>query len=152
MARSQQTFNKKENEKKKHKKRLDKVKKKEERLASGDKSKSFEDMFAYVDEHGNLSSTPPEPGTKKEEINVEDIQIGTPKKEELDAVDSLRTGTITFFNDSKGYGFIRDHDTKESIFVHINGIIDQVKEGNKVTFETVKGTKGLNAVDVKLAP
>ena len=152
MARSQQTFNKKENEKKKHKKRLDKVKKKEERLASGDKSKSFEDMFAYVDEHGNLSSTPPEPGTKKEEINVEDIQIGTPKKEELDAVDSLRTGTITFFNDSKGYGFIRDHDTKESIFVHINGLIDQVKEGNKVTFETVKGTKGLNAVDVKLAP
>jgi cold shock CspA family protein len=151
MGRSQQTFNKKENEKKKHKKRLDKEKKREERQANSDKGKDFENMLAYVDENGNITSTPPDPGKKKTEVKAEDIMIGVPKKDELDEADLVRTGTVTFFNESKGYGFIKDHDSQESIFVHINGLLGPVHEGSKVTFETEKGPKGLNAIKVKQA-
>ncbi len=61
----------------------------------------------------------------------------------------MRTGTVKFFNESKGYGFIKDPNTQESIFVHINGLIDQIKENDKVTFEVERGQKGLNAVKVK---
>ncbi len=151
MARSQQSFNKKEIEKKKRKKKLDKEKKREERQSGAEKGKSFDDMMAYVDEHGNITDTPPDPGQKKKnEIELEDIMINVPKKEELEEVSKVRLGTITFFNDSKGYGFIKDHNTQESIFVHINGLIDSVKEGNKVSFETERGHKGLNAIKVKL--
>ncbi|MBW6480829.1 MAG: cold shock domain-containing protein [Bacteroidales bacterium] len=152
MARSQQSFNKKEVEKKKRKKKLDKEKKREERQSSSEKGKSFDDMMAYVDEHGNITDTPPDPADrKKNEIELDDIMINVPKKEELETVEKVRLGTVTFFNDSKGYGFIKDLNTQESIFVHINGLIDSVKEGNRVSFETERGHKGLNAIKVKLA-
>lgn len=150
MGRSQETSNKKEKEKKKLKKKKDKLLKKEERKANSDKGKSLEDMFAYVDEDGNLTSTPPDPTKKKAVINTEDIAISTSKKEDVEPEDPMRKGTITFFNDSKGYGFIKDHDSQESIFVHINSLEDSVSENDKVTFETERGQKGLNAVRVKL--
>ena len=107
MGRSSETFNKKENEKKKQKKQKDKELKKEERKASGGK-KSFEDMLAYVDEDGNITDTPPDPTVKKKKINAEDIEIGIPKQEDREEESKERTGVITFFNDSKGYGFIKD--------------------------------------------
>src|SRR5688572_4438238 len=122
MGRSQETFNKKENEKKRAKKKQDKEQKKEERKANAAKGQSLDDMMAYVDENGNISSTPPDPTKKKKVINQEDIQIGVPKQEDLAPVDTVRKGTVTFFNDSKGYGFIKDHETQESIFVHVNGL------------------------------
>ncbi len=150
MGRSQETFNKKEKEKKKLKKKQEKQQKKEERRANSDKGKSFEEMLAYVDEDGNITTTPPDPMKKKKKIKTEDIQIGISKQEDLEPEDLIRKGTITFFNDSKGYGFIKDHETQESIFVHINGLEDDVKENDKVTFETERGQKGLNAVRVKL--
>lgn len=149
MGRSQESFGKKEREKKKEKKKKDKLNKKEERKSNSEKGRSLEDMFAYVDEYGNLTSTPPDP-TKKLVINVEDIQIGVAKKELADPSELIRKGTITFFNDSKGFGFIKDHVSQESVFVHINNLIDRVSEGDKVTFETEKGPKGLSAVRVKL--
>lgn len=148
MARSQETFNKKENEKKRLKKKQDKQEKKEERKANSARGKSLEDMMAYIDENGNLSSTPPDP-SKKRIINSEDIQISTPRQAPVDPADLIRTGTITHFNDAKGYGFIRDSKTGESIFVHINSIDGQVKENDKVTFEVEMGQKGPNAVRVK---
>lgn len=152
MGRSQQSFNKKEVEKKKRKKKLDKEKKKEERQSSSEKGKSLDDMMAYVDEHGNITDTPPDPADrKKNEIELDDIMINVPKKEDLEVVEKVRLGTVTFFNDSKGYGFIKDLNTQESIFVHINGLVDSVKEGNRVSFETERGHKGLNAIKVKLA-
>lgn len=61
------------------------------------------------------------------------------------------TGTVKFFNDSKGFGFIVDNADNKEYFVHISGLIDEVAEGNEVTFELKEGRKGLNAVDVKLA-
>jgi cold shock CspA family protein len=150
MGKSSETFNKKENEKKRLKKQKDKKERAEERKANSDKGKGLEDMMAYVDHNGNITSTPPDP-TKKKNILSEDIQLGVPKHEDLPQ-DLVRTGMITFFNESKGYGFIRDLQTQESIFVHINGILEQVKENTKVIFEVEKGPKGLNAVKVKKAP
>src|SRR5215210_2697940 len=121
MGKSQETFNKKENEKKRIKKRQDKEEKKEERQANSKKGKSLEEMMAYIDENGNISSTPPDP-RKKKTINSEDIQISVPKQEAIDPAELVRKGTVTFFNDSKGYGFIKDLQTQESIFVHINAL------------------------------
>ena len=83
MGRSQETFSKKENDKKKLKKRKDKEEKKEERKANSNKGKSLDDMLAYIDENGNISSTPPDP-KKMRTINHEDIQIGVPKHEEVE--------------------------------------------------------------------
>lgn len=148
MARSQETFSKKENEKKRQKKKQDKQEKREERKANSNKGKSLEDMMAYIDEDGNLSSTPPDP-RKKRIIKSEDMQISTPRQLPTDPADLIRTGVITHFNDSKGYGFIRDSKTQESVFVHINALDGPVKENDKVTFEVEMGQKGPNAVRVK---
>ncbi|MDB5154080.1 MAG: cold shock protein [Mucilaginibacter sp.] len=148
MGRSAETFGKKELEKKRLKKQKDKKEKAEDRKSNSGKGKSLEDMMAYIDEYGNITSTPPDP-SKKIKILSEDIQIGTPKQENIAASDTTRTGTVAFFNESKGYGFIKDTQTQESIFVHINGLIDPVKDNDKVTFETEQGQKGLNAVKVK---
>jgi len=149
MSKSQETFSKKEHEKKKAKKRQDKEEKRAERKANNNKGKSFEDMIAYVDENGQLSSTPPDP-MKKKVINLEDIQLGARKHESFKQTEVVRKGTVTFFNDSKGYGFIRDEYSKESIFFHINGLLNKVKEQDKVTFEVEQGQKGLNAISVAL--
>jgi cold shock CspA family protein len=151
MGRSQETFSKKEKEKKKLKKRQDKEQKKEERKADSSKGKGIEEMLAYVDDEGNITSTPPDPSKKKKEVKQEDIRIGVSKQAELDPADLIRKGTVTFFNTSKGYGFIKDHESQESIFVHQNALEDSIKENDKVTFEVEKGLKGLNAVRVKVA-
>jgi len=149
MAKSQETWNKKEKEKIRQKKKEDKDKRKEERKANGGTA-SFDDMIAYVDENGNLSSTPPDP-LKKRKIVAADIEIGVPTRAAEEEVDPNRFGTVTFFDTSKGYGFIKDRDSQDSIFSHINGHLEQIQEGDKVTFRTEKGMKGLNAVDVKIA-
>lgn len=148
MARSQETFSKKENEKKRIKKKQDKKEKREERKANAVKGKSLDEMMAYIDEDGNLSSTPPDP-RKKRIVKSEDMQISTPRQLPTDPADLIRTGTITHFNDPKGYGFIRDAKTGESVFVHINALDGPVKENDKVTFEVEMGQKGPNAVRVK---
>lgn len=150
MGKSQETFNKKEKEKKRLKKKQDKEQKKEERKANSDKGKPIDEMLAYVDEEGNITSTPPDPTKKKSVIKTEDIEIGISRQAAIDPADLIRKGTVTFFNESKGYGFIKDLESQDSIFVHVNGLEDEIKEGDKVSFETEKGQKGLNAVKVKL--
>jgi cold shock CspA family protein len=150
MGKSQATFGKKENEKKRLKKRQDKEEKKEERQANAKKGQALEEMLAYVDENGNISSTPPDP-KKKKEIKTEDIRIGAMKQEDMEQEDPIRKGTVTFFNDSKGYGFIKDSDTQQSIFVHANALGGiTIKENDKVTFEVEMGPKGPSAFGVKL--
>ncbi len=62
----------------------------------------------------------------------------------------MNNGTVKFFNDSKGYGFITPDNGGKDIFVHANGLIDDIREGDKVTYDTEEGRKGLNAVDVKV--
>ena len=63
----------------------------------------------------------------------------------------MNTGTVKFFNETKGFGFIIEEETNNEYFVHASGLVDQVAEGNKVEFDLEEGKKGLNAVDVKLA-
>jgi cold shock CspA family protein len=151
MGKSQETFNKKENEKKRQQRKKEKEEKKEERQANSNKGKGIEHMMAYLDENGNITSTPPDPRKVKKQINIEDIQIGVPKQEDVEQPDIIRTGVVTFFNDSKGYGFIKDQVSQESIFVHINSLETAIRENDKVTFEVEHGHKGLNAVKVKKA-
>lgn len=62
----------------------------------------------------------------------------------------MQKGTIKFFNDSKGFGFIKPEDSSEDIFVHVSGLIDQVKENDQVKYDVERGKKGLNAVNVQL--
>ena len=102
MARSTETFNKKEKEKKRLKKQKEKREKAEERKDNVVKGKTLDEMMAYVDENGNITSTPPDP-SKKKRINTEDIQIATPKQEAAQPGDAIRKGKVTFFNESKGY-------------------------------------------------
>ncbi len=148
MGRSQETFNKKEVRTKKEKKRKEKEKKKLARKEN-EKKGSLDDMIAYVDENGMLTSTPPDP-TKKKDVKLEDIEIGIPKGDSTEKMDPIRKGIVSFFNESKGYGFIKDSETKESVFVHVNNLLEEIKEGNIVIFEVEMGQKGPTAVKVKL--
>ena len=149
MAKSQETFSKKEKEKKRQKKKEDKKKKRDERKASSPGG-NLDSMMAYVDENGMITDTPPDPTVKKKVIKAENIEIGIPKKEDIDEEEEKeRTGKVAFFDSSKGYGFITDIDSQEKYFVHISGCIDEIGENDKVQFELEQGQKGMNAVRVK---
>ena len=93
------TYNKRENEKKKQARRAEKQKKKEDRKLLG-KTNSFDDMIAYVDENGVITSTPPELDPNKEEIKQEEILISTPKKEDIEAPAVFR-GRIDYLMNQK---------------------------------------------------
>lgn len=147
MAKSQQTFNKLEKEKKRLKKREDKIKKKNARKAeAADNPQGIQ--FAYVDYNGNLVDTPPNPDDKIK-VEADNIVLGVPKKEEGEAEDPVRQGKVSFFDTSKGFGFIIDTENNEKYFCHVSGLIDTIAENDKVSFELEKGAKGLNAVRVK---
>ena len=62
----------------------------------------------------------------------------------------MSKGTVKFFNDAKGFGFIIEEGSKKEYFVHISGLIDEIREGDEVEFDLKEGKKGLNAVDVKV--
>ena len=143
----QETMGKKEREQKKKKKAQEKAERKNERESNNGKGKSLEDMMAYIDEHGNITSTPPDP-SRKIKVNLEDIQVCVAKQEDI-PFETVRNGIVSFFNEAKGYGFIKDLQTQESIFVHINALTEPIKENNAVTFEIEQGQKGLTAVKVK---
>lgn len=151
MAKSQQTYNKTEKEKKRLKKREDKRKKMAARKAESKDSSKKGIEFAYVDYNGNLTDTPPDPSLKVE-VDLEDIAINVPRTLEGDreAFDPVRKGTVSFFDSSKGFGFIIDAEDQEKYFTHVSGLIDEIEENDKVTFELEKGMKGLNAVKVTL--
>ncbi len=146
MAKSKETFNKKEKEKKRLKQQQEKLEKMQERKANAKKGKSLDEMMAYIDENGNISSTPPDP-KKRKVFNLEDMNTGVPVRTEEE--DTERQGTVDFFNDAKGYGFIKDDVTKQSIFVHANQLTEIIKERDRVSFLTERGPKGLNAIQVK---
>lgn len=139
------SYNKKERAKKKQKRKKDKEEKREAR--KGDEKQT--EVFMYVDIDGNMTSTPPDPALK-EKFNLEDIEVSVPKKGEVDESKFTKTGIVKFFNTEKGYGFIEETGTRESFFVHIDSLVDPIKENNKVTFEVGKGPKGPVATDVKL--
>jgi len=139
------SFNKKDREKKRRKKNEEKAERKQQKKLEGKK----EVQFVYVDENGNFTDTPPDP-TKKKKIKAEDIEIGIPKKEDIEPMDLIREGVVKFFNSEKGYGFITDNQTKESLFVHIGNVTGDIRDNDKVKFEVGNGDKGPIAVNVKV--
>ena len=146
MASSQETFSKREKEKKRLKKRLDKQQKLAERKANSPGG-GLENMTAYVDENGRISDTPPNPLNIKK-VNPDSIQISVQKRE-IEEANSIRKGRVEFFNSQKGFGFIKELETQEKYFVHINSLEEEVVEGDTVMFETERSFKGMNAVRVK---
>jgi cold shock CspA family protein len=147
MGGSKESFNKKEVRNKKEKARKEKEKKRQARRENATKS-SFEDMIAYVDENGRITSEAPDLTKKKESVKLEDIEIGIPKSDPNSNANKIKTGQVSFFNEAKGFGFIIESETKERIFVHSNELSEPVKEGNIVSFEIEKGVRGLSAVNV----
>lgn len=144
MAKSM-TVGKRENEKKRLAKREEKLKRKEDRKSN---KSSFDDMIAYVDEYGMITSTPPEENVKRQEVKIEEIMISTPKKEDEEPV--VLRGRVEFFNESRGFGFIKDLSGVEKYFFHVNNVVTEIKEGNIVTFDLERGAKGMNAVNICL--
>lgn len=145
MAKSN-SFNKREVEKRKQEKRKEKQQRKEER--KNNPTDSFEDMIAYVDENGVITDTPPE--ARAEEVELEDIEISVPKKEKSDEPEEM-TGRVEFFDENKGFGFIKDRNSVNKYFFHKSNAELDIKENNIVTFKLERGTRGMNAVEVKIA-
>jgi cold shock CspA family protein len=150
MSRTGDSFGKRDVKSKKDQKRKEKEKKRLERKDTSRKN-SPDDMIAYVDENGMITSERPDPD-KKTVISVEDIVISPPKKTELTEADLERKGKLTSFIQSKGYGFIRASDSQESFFAHIKDFMEEINEGDTVMFQVMRGPKGYSAVKVRLCP
>jgi cold shock CspA family protein len=148
MGRGNETFGKKEVRAKKEKKKKEKEQKRQGRKGQGRDGNDLDSMIAYVDEFGKLSSTPPDL-TKKIVINADEIEIGVPKTADEDP-DSVHRGIVTFYNETKGFGFIKDMQNSKDVFVHVHALLEPIKENNKVTFDVAKGPKGLTAINVKI--
>lgn len=153
MAKSQETYSKKEKEKKRLKKRQEKALKREERKANSEGG-SLDAMMAYVDEHGRIVDEPIDPTKKKAKIDVNSINLGAARRDDVE--ETPNEGRLAFFNTDKGYGFIKDLHADEKYFVHINNMLEEIKENDKVTFELERGPRGMSAVQVqklkKVAP
>jgi cold shock CspA family protein len=149
MGRSQETFGKKEVRKKNDKKRKDKETKRAKKKTEGKRS-NFDDMIAYVDEFGMISSTPPDPDKKKVDVEVDSIELNVTRNNPQSAPDFVRKGVVSTFNNSKGYGFIRDLSSGQSVFVHANSLLEAIRENDVVVFEIGRGAKGPAAMKVKI--
>lgn len=146
MGRSQQSFQKKEVEKRKVQKRKEKAKRAAERKEAG--KSSLDDMIAYVDENGMLVDTPPDQ-QKKKETSLDDIEVSVPKTEKTEE-DRRKTGRLNYMNESKGYGFITESGSGQSLFAHVNEFRDDIVQGDTVSFEVGKGQRGPVAMDIRL--
>ncbi len=147
MGRSQETFSKKEREKKRLKKREEKSIKKSERKENqtgGD----LDNMMAYVDEMGNITDTPPDT-TKRKKVSLSSIEISIPKRTDEEQETEF-VGIVIYFNEEKGFGFIKSDRSVENIFFHHKNVQSEVKKDNKVSFELEQTPKGLAAINVKL--
>jgi cold shock CspA family protein len=148
MGRSHETYNKKELRTKLEKKRKEKEQKRAKKKGEGKKS-SFEDMIAYVNEFGVISSTPPDPA-KKTVVTAESIELRIIKNSPENTPDILRKGVVTFFDESRGFGFISDMESNQRVFVHVNSLLEPIAENNVVVYKIVSGPKGPSAIKVKL--
>jgi cold shock CspA family protein len=146
MGKSQETFTKREREKQKARKQQDKREKMQERKQNKKEGKSLNDMIAYLDENGNISSTPPDP-RKKRVFNQEEIQVSVPKQEARQQA-AIKTGTVTYYNHAKGFGFINDDETKQRVFLHNSQLSTSVMENDRVQYEIENSIKGPSAVNI----
>ncbi|MDD4631763.1 MAG: cold shock domain-containing protein [Proteiniphilum sp.] len=145
MAKSN-SFHKKEIEKNKQQKKKEKLQRREERRQQG--VSSFEDMIAYVDVNGVIVDERPVP-TKAQEIELENIEVSVPRKEVEEEVGDP-TGRVDFFDESRGFGFIKEQHSVNKYFFHKSNAEPGIQEDHMVTFRLERGLKGMNAVDVKI--
>lgn len=138
MGQSQQTFRKKEIAKKKQLKRKIKVEKRELSKENSDKGKPLEELFAYVDEFGNLSDSPP---TKKYEFKEEDLL--TPVYEDV-----YSFGKVSFYNEGGQYGFIRDNETRENVYFNFKILGFTLQQDQQVKFKSKSSKQGLQVTEV----
>ncbi|MDW3196774.1 MAG: cold shock domain-containing protein [Cytophagales bacterium] len=147
MGRSQSTFQKREKEKKRLQKRKQKAEKKELRKANST-SGDLDNMMVYVDDNGNLTDTPPEEKDATMEIDASQIEVSIPRSAAVD-VDAERRGTVKFYNEEKGFGFIVQQGVLDQYFVHGSNVDGTIFDNDKVRFKIEKGEKGYNAIEVK---
>lgn len=146
MAKPKQTSQKSEREKKKKIKQREKEEKRIQRKATSNKGKGFEEMLAYMDHNGQISSTPPDPKLKVE-VKLEDIQMGA-RSFIVDRGTEIKTGRIAIFNSERNFGFIKDSLSQEKIFFHISDTNYQVNEGDLISYELKSGPKGFSAGNI----
>jgi CspA family cold shock protein len=139
-----ETFSKKENREKRAKKKQEKAQRIEERRVNNDRGKGLDEMMAYVDENGNLTTVRPL-ATKRVEIDPNDILLGAAP---IEAEEVRKKGSVSFFSD-KGYGFIIETKSRNKVFFHKNELLEHVVEGDKVTFEVENTARGTNAIRVE---
>ncbi|MCZ8356235.1 MAG: cold shock domain-containing protein [Cyclobacteriaceae bacterium] len=149
MAKSSNTFNKRELEKKKLQQRKEKEQRKEERKNASKEGKPLEEMFAYVDENGNLTTTPPDV-TKKFVAKESDIEL-TSRNRGGSEPEVRRKGVVKFFDTSKGFGFIKDGKSGEEFFFHQNSVNFSIAQSDQVTFDVEMGHKGMQAAKIQKA-
>jgi cold shock CspA family protein len=107
-------------------------------------------MIAYVDEFGMITPTPPDPG-KRKAIAAESIELDVTKSRQEVVTSYLQKGVVIYFNESKGFGFIRDLESNERIYVHVSNLVDEIEENSIVTYENGKGIKGSSAMKVNFS-
>jgi cold shock CspA family protein len=149
MAKPREPIGKKEIRNKQEQKRKEKMARRlDKRERNGN---NLDEMIAYVDEFGQISETPPDPN-QRIEINPADIQIGVPRQiaPTAEQLAGRHTGSVAFFDDVKGFGFINDHIDNSSVFVHINHLSIPVYSGDIVEFEIVNSGRGPAAIQVTL--
>lgn len=115
------------------------------------KTKSLEEMLAYVDENGNLSDTPPDPARLRK-VAAADIAVSVPKTQPEDP-DAPLAGIVSYFDPAKGYGFINNEDTKERLFVHVSGLAQpgmELSVGDRVSYTAARSPRGMQAVSVAM--
>ncbi|VTR54019.1 cold-shock protein [Sphingobacterium thalpophilum] len=136
MSKSQITFNKKEREKKKMLKKQHKIEKKEFNKTNNDKGKSLEEMFAYVDEYGNISDRPPVKLSETERANLSVAQ------------DTYSLGKVVHYNETSGYGFIRDNETQQSVYFNDRLVGWKLQLNQKVRFKFKTAKQGAQVTEV----
>lgn len=136
------TFNKKALQQKRAKKKLDKLDKREERKLNNDKGKSLEEMIVYLDENGNITNVHPDKQKKKKVITTNNNSSNFEENVTYE-------GIISLYFDEKGYGFITEAQTSETIFLHVNKMKETLKEKDKVVYEIEQTQKGYAAINVR---
>ncbi|WP_205600200.1 MULTISPECIES: cold-shock protein [Sphingobacterium] len=141
MAKSQLTFNKKERAKKQQQKKKEKQERREVNKSNNNKGKSLEEMFAYVDEFGNISDTPP---TQVYKFKEEDLQ------RPVDNEDEFLYGKVSYYNETGNYGFIRDNESRETVYFNdkLAGMVLTLNQ--KVKYKYTRTKQGNQISEIEL--
>lgn len=140
MSRNQLTFKKKERAKKQQQKKQEKQERREINKTNNNKGKALEEMFAYVDEFGNISDTPP---TQPYKFKEEDLQ--RPK----DPADEYRFGKVSYYNEAGHYGFIRDNETRDTVYFNdkLAGIVLELNQAVKYKYVRTRQGNQISEVE-----